>query len=255
VDTGAQDRLARWFDALERRHMADLSFRELRRGLQALSTIYVHRRETLASGAALNGAGKRAAFALFYAPLHFAVIRHVVRELDAASPPPARIFDLGCGTGAGGAAWAMEAAGKPSLIGVDLHPWAVEETRWTWSRFRLKATVRRERVERLRISGQRPAVLIAFTINELQGAVREKLLEDLLDVGASGGRALVVEPIARRASPWWKGWASRFRDAGGRDDDWRFRADLPEGWRRLDHAAGLDHRELTARTLYLGPTS
>jgi len=253
VSTRTQDQLDRWFTALERRHTADLSFQELRRGLQALSTVYVERRGSLTKGAALSGAGKRAAFAVFYAPLHFVVIRHVVRELGAASPSPTQIYDLGCGTGAGGAAWAAEAAGKPSLTGVDLNPWAVEETRWTWNQLRLKGSARRERVEHLCISGRRPAVLIAYTINELQKIAREQLLNDLLDIGRRGGRVLIVEPISRRASPWWSSWAPRFREAGGRDDDWRFAAELPEGWRRLDHAAGLDHRELTARTLYLGP--
>ncbi len=254
MGTRAQDQLDRWFAALERRHMADLSFRELRRGLQALSSVYVERRGSLTKGAALNGAGKRAAFAVFYAPMHFVVTRHVIRELGAASPPPAQVFDLGCGTGAGGAAWAAEARGRPTLTGVDLHPWAVEEARWTWSQLRVKGTVRRERVENLKISGRRPAVLIAYTINELHEDVREQLLNDLLSVGDRGGRVLIVEPISRRASPWWASWSARFREAGGRDDDWRFTADLPDGWRRLDHAAGLDHRELTARSLYLGPT-
>ena len=225
-----QDRLDRWFAALERRHTADLSFKELRRGLQALSAIYVERRGTLTKGAALKGAGKRAAFALLYAPLHFAVTRHVVHELGAASPAPTQIYDLGCGTGAAGAAWAMEARGKPSLTGVDLHPWAVEETRWTWGHFRLRGSVRRERLEQLRISGRRPAVLIAFAINELEAERREKVL--------------VVEPIARRASPWWNGWAERFRAAGGRDDDWRFETELPEEWRRLDRAYALSESGL-----------
>jgi hypothetical protein len=252
VSSGAQHRFDEWFAALERRHAGRLSFPELRQGLQALSTIYVERRGTLKKGAALSGAGKRAAFAVFYAPLHFVVTRHVVRELGAAAPAPSRIYDLGCGTGAAGAAWAVEAAGTPVLTGLDLHPWAVRETRWTWNLFRLKGSARRERLECLRVSGRDPAVLIAFTINELHDAAREQLRETLLGVGARGGRVLVVEPIGRRASPWWAEWASRFRDAGGRADRWRFEAELPPVWRRLDHAAGLDHRELTARTLYLG---
>ena len=43
----------------------------------------------------------------------------------------------------------------------------------------------------------------------------------------------------------------RFVEAGGRADRWRFTAELPERLRLLDRAAGLDHRELTARSLYL----
>jgi len=133
--------------ALERRHLSQLGFAEVRRALQALSSLYVERRGRLASGAALESEGKRAAFALFYGPLHFLVVRGMVRALGASSPPPGRIVDLGCGSGAAGAAWALE--------------------------------------------------------------------------------------------------------AGGRADSWRLPAALPERWRLLDRAAGLDHRELTGRSLWL----
>jgi hypothetical protein len=61
-----------------------------------------------------------------------------------------------------------------------------------------------------------------------------------------------VEPIAGGVSPWWAAWAERFARAGGRHDEWRFRPVLPELVRRFDRAAALDHRELTARTLWLG---
>ena len=39
--------------------------------------------------------------------------------------------------------------------------------------------------------------------------------------------------------------------AGGRADEWRVDADLPELVARLDRAAGLDHRELTAKSFWL----
>jgi hypothetical protein len=39
---------------------------------------------------------------------------------------------------------------------------------------------------------------------------------------------------------------------GGRAVDWRFRVSLPPIVARLDRAAGLDHRELTAHTLSAG---
>jgi hypothetical protein len=63
---------------------------------------------------------------------------------------------------------------------------------------------------------------------------------------------LVVEPIARRpALPYWAAWSTAFRAAGGREDTWRFPAVLPERLKLLDKASGLDHRELTARSLWL----
>ena len=52
--------------------------------LRALSSTYVERRGRLGDGAALSGAGKRAAFALFYGPLHYLLIREIVRALPDA---------------------------------------------------------------------------------------------------------------------------------------------------------------------------
>ena len=103
-----------WFAALERRHLETLEFREVRKALQALSSLYVERRGRLAEGAALDSAGKRAAFALFYGPLHFLLVRSIVRELKTAALPPRAILDLGCGTGVAGAAWALECVPKPA---------------------------------------------------------------------------------------------------------------------------------------------
>ena len=94
-------------------------------------------------------------------------------------------------------------------------------------------------------------MLVAYVANELVPDARQSLLGRLLDFGGSGGRVLLIEPIARRTAPWWDDWARRFVDAGGRADSWRFPVELPERLHLLDRAAGLDHRELTARSLYL----
>jgi hypothetical protein len=91
-----------WITALDERHLADLTLPEVGRALRALSSCYVERRSRLAAGAALEGAGKRAAFALFYAPLHFQTTAHIVRALEARRV--SEVLDLGCGTGAAGAA-------------------------------------------------------------------------------------------------------------------------------------------------------
>ncbi|HMC56134.1 MAG TPA: hypothetical protein VKH19_13220, partial [Gemmatimonadaceae bacterium] len=64
----------RWIAALEARHLAALTFSQVSRALRALSSTYVERRQKLAGGAALSGAGKRAAFALFYGPLHHMLV-------------------------------------------------------------------------------------------------------------------------------------------------------------------------------------
>src|SRR5215470_7873363 len=114
-----RDPFLNWQDALERRHLSSLTFQEVRRSVQALSAIYVEQRDRLDSGAVLNGAGKRAAFAMFYAPLHFLLVREIVRSLEAGKKTPGTILDLGCGTGATGAAWALESSVPPRIIGVD----------------------------------------------------------------------------------------------------------------------------------------
>jgi len=76
-----------WYAALEARHLMSLTFPEVRRALQALSSLYVERRDRLVAGRALEGAGKRAAFAMFYGPLHFLIVREIVRALQAVDPP------------------------------------------------------------------------------------------------------------------------------------------------------------------------
>ena len=62
---------------------------------------------------------------------------------------------------------------------------------------------------------------------------------------------LIVEPISRLVAPYWDSWASSFAAAGGRADEWRFHVELPPIVAKLDRASGLDHRELTGRSLWL----
>src|SRR5712692_647011 len=111
-----------WLEALEARHLADLTFSEISRALRALSSAYVERRARLSAGAVLSGAGKRAAFALFYGPLHYLLVRHIVAALGAASVRTSAVVDLGCGTGAAGAACAGSFSAH--LVGIDRHHWA-----------------------------------------------------------------------------------------------------------------------------------
>jgi len=243
-----------WFAALEARHLADLTFTEVRRALQALSSLYVERRDQLPSGAALDGVGKRAAFALYYGPLHFLLIREIVVALGAASPPPRQILDLGCGTGVAAAAWALEAGGVPTVFGVDKNAWAVKEAAWTLRTLRLTGRASRADLKRKRLPGRGASILAAFTVNEIDPPARDRLLRDMLAAARRGASVLVIEPLARRGFLWWEEWSTAFREGGGRADTWRFRADLPEPLRLLDRAAGMDHRELVGRSLWIsGP--
>jgi hypothetical protein len=94
-------------------------------------------------------------------------------------------------------------------------------------------------------------ILAAFTVNELSDPGRAALLPRLLERASRGDRVLILEPVARSATPWWPKWQQAFASAGGRADEWRFRVDLPPLVTKLDRAAGLRHAELTGRTLFL----
>lgn len=240
-----------WVEALEARHTRQLTFAEVRRALQALSSLYVQRRGRLPAGDALGTAGKRAAFALYYGPLHFLAVRGIVRALGASAPAPRTILDLGCGSGVAGAAWALEAGTRGPVVGVDRSGWAVEEARWTFARLGLRGEARRGDLLRTPLPGQGGGIVCAFAVNELPDDARQGLLDRLLDAARKGARVLVVEPIARGVTPWWPRWAEAFGGEGGRSDEWRFPAALPPRLALLDRAAALDHRELTARSLWL----
>ncbi len=240
-----------WMNDLEARHLADLTFPEVSRSLRALSSTYVERRGRLAEGAALSGAGKRAAFALFYGPLHFLMVDHIARALPSASTRACTIVDLGCGTGAAGAAWSA-ASGRPDVVvGVDRNQWALTEAASTYRHFGLRSRMRRDDAAVTPLPASPASFLAAFTLNEIPDESRLALLQRLLDRGAAGDRVLIVEPIARGIAPWWTEWARRFEKAGARVDEWRARAELPPLVAKLDRAAGLDHRELKARSIYV----
>jgi hypothetical protein len=236
-----------WIADLEARHLADLEFREVSRALRALSSTYVERRDRLAAGAALGSAGKRAAFALFYAPIHYLLVGQIVGALDAARLRRGTLIDLGCGNGAASAAWARHGGAPAEILAIDVNSWALSEAGATYRHFGLRARTRRGDLTRVPWPGD-AAVLAAFAVNELPGDRRDLLLARLLERSAAGSPVLVVEPIA--GVRWWAAWRAGFERVGGRADEWRFRIPLPPIVARLDRAAGLDHGRLTARSLY-----
>jgi len=239
-----------WLEALEQRHLANLTLPELTRALRAVSSAYVERRHTVGRGGPLESAGKRAAFALFYAPLHFLTARHVIEALDH-SPAPASIADVGCGTGAAGAAWSVLYGGSPAITGIDRHPWAVDEARWTYRTLGLKGSARQGDLARSTRIDSTGAAIAAYVLNELSSEVRNRVIRQMVAAAERGARVLVLEPIARRVTPWWDEAVSQALGSGGRADEWRFPIPLPPLLQTLDHAAGLNHRELTARSIWL----
>ena len=253
----------RWLAQAEQRYLADLTRPELGRALRALSSCYVERRGKLETGHALEGRGKRAAFALYYAPLHFLTVREIARALTLQPEPnpiPTRpnrhpnrggvVLDVGCGTGAAGAAWALTTGAE--VRGTDVNSWAVAEAVWTYRTLGVNGTARRGDVSGLRLPASPATVLAGFVVNELAGSDRAAALDRLVDAAGKGHRVVVVEPISKKLTPWWGEWERAFQPLGGRTSEWRFRVELPPLLRDLDKSSGLDHRELTARTLVAG---
>jgi len=249
-----------WIAALIERHTASLTRPEFLKSIRALSARYVEQRASLNERSALDSAGKRAAFAAFYAPLHFLTVREIVRQLGVPSCTTVRtidaIVDLGCGTGVAGAALALAYPQPPRLEGVDLHPWAVDEARWTWRTLGLAGTVKRGPLEtRLaslvmsRAGSSRTAIVCGWSLNELSNPKRTLAIDALLDLASRGTPLLVVEPVARRLVPWWNAFATRAGAAGGRSDEWRFPPALPPALADLDEAAGFDREALSARSV------
>jgi SAM-dependent methyltransferase len=249
------DRLAAWVDALLARHTTSLSTHELLKSIRALSARYVEARKALPTKAAADTAGKRAAFAAFFAPLHFFTVRAIVDALAGATAVET-IVDLGCGTGAASAGWAIACGAR--VTGVDRHGWALDDARWTWRTLGIAGRTERgdlvvsaealaRRLDARTVGGT--AVLLAWAVNELAPPARARLLAAVETIASRGAMILVVEPIARRASPWWDEWRSALAPLGADDADWKVPAALPPSLAALDEAAGFRRDELTARTL------
>ncbi len=246
---------AAWLDGERARRQETLTFPEIRRALQALSEDYTSRRGRLARGAAFSGEGKRAAYALYYAPTHFVLTRAVLDSLGGTGAALREIVDLGCGTGACAAAWGLACAPPaPALLGIDRDARMLEDARRGWRELGLRGTTRRAGAGAGRLPGRGSGVLAGWSVNELPPEARERLLDGILDAAGRGALILVLEPVARGPSAaWWRAWERAFLPEGGRVDEWRFPASLlPPETMALGRAAGLDPRYLTARSLALG---
>jgi predicted RNA methylase len=240
-----------YIQLLEERHLANLTISEVNRALRALSSAYVERRESaLAEHKALDGAGKRAAFALYYGPLHFLLVQHIMRELNVTLAPGVAV-DLGCGTGVAGAAVAASVTPPLDLVGFDTHPWTLDEARFTYRAFGLKSDVRRAHAGTVRFPKNTSIVVAAFVVNELKDKDRDQLLDNLRAAKSRGSHVLIIEPISQRISPWWDSWAAAFSQLGGRNDMWKARVETPMLVKRLAKASGLRPDMLTARSLFL----
>jgi hypothetical protein len=122
---------------------ANLRLPELTRALRALSSAYVERRHTVGRGGPLDSAGKRAAFALFYAPLHFLTATYVIHAPGSSGePPPSSVLDIRMRHRRGRCAGPLPRADADGA-GHRPSSWAVDEARWTYRMLKLKGSARR----------------------------------------------------------------------------------------------------------------
>jgi hypothetical protein len=246
----AGERTGRYLDALLARHLKDLKFGEVARALRALSAGYVEKREEGGLLRALDGRGKRAAFALYYGATHFLAAQSLIRDLGLRFPGGrSTIVDLGCGTGVCGAAWAVESGGSPQVIGADRSSFALHEARWTYRMLRVNGETRDSIAQTLASLRRPDGVAIGWTLNELDDARRDLIAATIAPWIAAGTRVLVVEPVSKRVAPWWDEWTARFPSDRCRIAERRLRLDLPPKIGLLARSAGLDAGSTVVRVL------
>ena len=255
--------LDQWLDALVARHAAAMTRSEFLKAIRALSSRYVERRSVLPDRSPLDSAGKRAAFAGFYAPLHLVTMRAIVRALGAARFPIGTIVDLGCGTGVASIAWARELAQPAVIDGVDRNAWTIDEARLNCRELGLTARLRRgdlvaalEQLASARGSDRESAargIVLGWSLNELPRDARDRAERAIHALAGRGAHIVIVEPIGRRLVPWWDDVAARAEGAGARSDEWRFENTLPPAIAALDRDAGFEREGLTARSLVWQP--
>jgi hypothetical protein len=245
-----------WLAAVIERHTRAMSRPEFLKAVRALSARYVERRASLPNRAPADSAGKRAAFAGFFAPLHFLTARAIVEAVGAGRPDLDRVHDLGCGTGVAGAAWALACGSRPALAGLDRQKWMLDEARWNWRALGLTGRALRgdlvASAARLaadaRVS-RRDGVVLAWSVNELNALQRSAVLSALGVLAGRGVAVLVIEPLSHAAVPWWDPWVATL---GGRTETWKFDAIMPASLEALDAEAGFRREHLAARSLWIG---
>lgn len=248
MDADRLDRFRRWSAFLERRFGNELTFTEIRRAIRALSDLYVHRRTRLPRGDAFDGRGKRAAYALYFAPLHACALAAAVREHDVPFPKRARWLDLGCGTGAASIGLWIAGLRPARLSGIDRSGWAIEAFAEAGRALRLDVRPRRGRVEDMAWP-RTDAIVAGWALNELDAAAREEVGRRLAHAVDAGTFVCIAEPVAKRPLRWWERWVASWAPDRAREDAWALPFERPESIAAFDRAARLDHRTLRLRTL------
>ena len=219
------------------------------RALRALSSAYVQRRG-LAISRSLDTAGNVRRLHCSTRPCTCS--RPISSSGRSAPKRPTEIhprhglWDRGCGCrlGLGGRRQTPRHGHRPSPVGS-------REARRTYRELRVTGRARAGDLVRLPPLAPGTAVVAAYVLNELPTATRE-LLEARLPRRRRSRREDFYPSSQSPAASLHGGkpWRSASLAAGGRADEWRSLVDLPPSLRVFDKAAGLDHRELTARSLY-----
>ena len=209
-------------------------------------------------GAALSGAGKRAAFALFYGPLHYLLMPHIVEQLPGATAERrhagrSRLRHRRVGRGVGRACGPAADANRqrparrrdrsPSVgdrrSGRDLSRVRTSGDRPPGRTSRARPA-ERAGVDPRGVHAERAGRCGSRRAARAAGRARGPRRSRADRRAARRIRRALVESLARR-----------FEAAGGRADEWRLRTELPPIVAKLDRAAGLNHREITGRSLWL----
>jgi hypothetical protein len=96
------------------------------------------------------------------------------------------------------------------------------------------------------------AIVAGWTVNELDGPARARLLEAVMGALTRGAAFLMIEPLARGAAPWWKTWVQALTPHHVVAGDYKFAVELPARLADLADAAGFARRALGARVLWVG---
>lgn len=255
------DPVEAWVEALYAEALADLRWPELRKGVQALSALYVHGRDKgdLAPRAA-EGRGKAAAFRCFFAPLHLLVARALVASLPGPGPEealPRQLLDLGCGSGAAGAGVGLQLAAwgsAPEIDGVDRVAEHLPHARRTYAALGLRAKLRSGSLPgALGQPGPGQLLVLGWSLNELDPAGRIATVAALRRALDRGAGLLLLEPLSTKISPWWPELADALAEIGVSEHLFKERIPLPEKLRDMDKSAGLDHQLLGCRALHRWP--
>ncbi len=242
----------RWLEETVARLSPPLTFTEIRKGVQAVTEIYGSRSGNPEHAAkAIEGQGKRAALATFFASLHFLTTHHALVMIGEESfGPVRRIYDLGCGSGSVGAAAAQTLGGPVRMIGIDRSGWALDETKQTWRAFGLNG-----KLQRAELPGTFPKtargdlICMGWTLSELSNADRAILLRRTRAAVRRGVPVLILETISQRSSTWWSEWEESLGELGVRSEMIRVPIDRPFWIQDMDKAARLDHQVIGARVL------